>query len=520
MVAHLLRLRLDLLWGALRGERRTRTIVLLLLTIAATALICGGLLSLRDDPTPVAATVVILGSAAVFIGFLLTPILAGARDPLDPRRFTVFGVDERRMPALLALVSLVSVPSAALLAVTVCTVMLAVAHGVPVLLAILLAMLGTASILLAARIGMAFSAAVLPERRPREMTALFALAVAVVAFPAAIFLASQEWGARIPESVATATSLLGMTPFGAAAAAAFAAASADPAAAWVSGLIAAATAAGLWLLWTLLARHLLTSTQRPGVARERTGLGWFSAMPANAFGAIAARSLSYWLRDRRYIVNMLIVPIVAVLAALPLLIVGVPERLVLAVPVLLMALFLGWLPHNDIAYDSTAFWIHVASGASGWADRLGRLVPTLLVAIPLLAVAIPVTLILVDDWSLLPGLVATVACLLLGGLGLSSVTSVLAPYSVSRPGDSPFQQPQRSSGHGGAGHAIALLGALAVSAPTLWLLVQQLLHDATGEGTFWAGLGTGAVVLVLGVALGARIYSRRGERLMEFVSTS
>ena len=46
------------------------------------------------------------------------------------------------------------------------------------------------------------------------------------------------------------------------------------------------------------------------------------------------------------------------------------------------ACFLGWSLHNDVAYDRTAIWLHVASGVRGVADRVGRLVPVLIVGIP------------------------------------------------------------------------------------------------------------------------------------------
>lgn len=520
MVAHVLRLRFDLLIGALHGERRTRTIFGLIAVVAGTVAVCHGVLSLRDAPTAVAGTVIVLGSVALFLAFFLVPILTGARDPLDPRRFIVFGADERRMPLLLAFAGLISVPAAALIATAVCASIVAVAHGTPWPLAALLGAIGTASVLLAARIGMGVGAILLPERRPRELTTLFALGVTVIAFPVAIFLASQEWGSRIPDAVAAATLALGFTPLAPAAASVFAIAAGDPVVAWMSGIIAVVTLGALWALWSWVVQFLLTSTERPTTVKERSGLGWFAVLPSNAFGAIAARSLIYWLRDRRYIVNMLVVPVAGVLAVLPLLVAGFPERLVMVVPVLVMALFFGWLPHNDVAYDSTAFWIHVASGVGGVADRLGRLVPIVLVSVPTLAIALSVTLTIMGDWSLLPSLIATVACLFLCGLGLSSIVSVSAPYAVSRPGDSPFQQPQRSSGHGAFGHATALLGALALSLPTLWFLYLEITRGGHATQTFWTGTVTGGGVLVIGLLLGSFIYSRRGERLMEFVETN
>ncbi|MGM1016798.1 MAG: hypothetical protein ACQEW8_04595 [Actinomycetota bacterium] len=522
MVAHVLRLRLALLVGALRGARTVRSVLGLLATAAATTVVCIAALSLIDAPAPVARTVIVLGSAAVFLGFLIGPVLAGTVDQLDPRRFAVFGVDERRMPWILALAALISVPSLALIAVGICVVVVALHLGAPVLLVVLMSVMGLLSTVLAARIGMAVNAMILPERRSRELTALFALAVIIIAFPVAVFLASQEWGGQVPAIVATATTITGFTPFGATTGLVFSVIQGDVSAAWLSGAVAAVTLLVLLALWAWLVRRMLTTTERPAAAaRERSGLGWFAVLPSNAFGAIAARSLVYWLRDRRYIVNFVIVPVAAALTVLPLLVAGVPMSLAALLPVPIMALFFGWLPHNDVAYDSTALWTHVASGVSGTADRLGRLVPIFLVAAPALAVAIPITLSVIDEWHLLLPLVGLSASLFLGGLGVSSIVSVLSPYAVSHPGDSPFQQPQRSASSGSAGQATAFFGTIIVSIPTVWLFVLTIVEGSEHSlTTFWAGIGSGLAVLVLGALIGGRVFSRSGERLMEFVESA
>jgi len=507
--------------GALRGERAVRTGLGLLALIAATVVVCAAVLSLADAPLPVARTVIVLGGAAILLGFLLGPVLTGTTDQLDPRRFGVFGVDVPQMPWILALGALISVPSFALIAVTVCTGIVLTQLGTPWPVVVLGSIAGVIAAAIAARIGMATSALLLPERRSRELTALFILAVIVVAFPVAIFFASLEWDGQVPGAVALATTIVGLTPFAAIPSFALAIADGDASGSWISGLTALATVLLLAAWWSWIVRRLLTTTERPVTSRERSGLGWFGLLPANAFGAIAARSLVYWLRDRRYIVNFVIVPIAGVLTVFPLLVAGVPLYIAALIPVPLMALFFGWLPHNDVAYDSTALWVHVASGVRGIADRLGRLVPICLVAIPVLAVAIPLTLAIIESWYLLMPMIGLAACLFLTGLGLSSILSVTSPYAVSRPGDSPFQQPQRSASRGGYAPAVTFVGVLALSAPTIWLFVMTVMEDeAYNPATFWVGVATGIVVLIAGAVIGGRVYDRGGARLMEFVETA
>ncbi|UJP10614.1 hypothetical protein L2X99_02755 [Microbacterium sp. KUDC0406] len=521
MVAHVLRLRLALLAGSLRTGRPVRTILGLLVVAALTAATCAAVLSLGDGPLDTARSVIVLGGAAVFLAFLLGPVLIGTNDQLDPRKFAVFGVDERRMPWTLGLASAISVPSAALLAVGVCVMIVGIGFGVPWPVAVLSTLLGVAVTMVAARIGMAVSALLLPERRSRELTALFALALIVIAFPVAVFFASMAWDGAVPTAVATATAIVGMTPLGAAQGFLFSVASGDGAGAWASATVGVLTAAGAALLWTWLVRRLLTTVERPVAARERSGLGWFAVLPSNAFGAVAARSLVYWLRDRRYIVNVVVVPVAGILTVLPLVVAGVPLELAALMPAPLIALFLGWLPHNDVAYDSTAIWVHIASGMKGVSDRLGRLVPMVLLALPLLAVAVSITLAVVGDWSLLMPFTGVVACLFLSALGMSSVSSVVAPYAVSRPGDSPFQQPQRSASYGSYGAAGALLAALLLTVPAGWLFVQTLVEgDQHGPATFWTGIVVGVIALAAGVSVGGRIFEHSGERLMEFAETT
>ena len=521
MAAHVLRLRFALLIGSLRGERRVRTLITLAAVIAVTAAVCIAVLTLADAPVAAARTVAVLGGAAILLGFLVGPILVGTVDQLDPRRFAVFGVDERRMPWVLVLASFVSVPSLALLAVYISVCIVAIQAGASWLLAVLVTIIGAISTVLIARIGMALNALFLPARRSRELTAVFALALIVVAFPVAVFFASLRWDGQVPASLQSLTGVFGASPLAAAPGFLFASAAGDTAAAWTSGIIAVITVLALGALWAWLVRRLLTTTERPVTARERTGLGWFGLLPSNAFGAIASRSLVYWLRDRRYIMNIIVVPVAGVLTVFPLLVAGVPLEIAALIPVPVMALFFGWLPHNDVAYDSTALWTHVASGVRGVPDRLGRLVPVFLVSLPVLAIVIPLSLLTISDWRLLMPLTGLAASLLFSALGISSIVSVVAPYAVSRPGDSPFQQPQRPTSRGAFGPAAAFLGAIVVSAPVIWLFGATIVEGPQfAVVTFWVGIGIGLVVLAAGVALGGRIFERSGERLMEFVETA
>src|SRR5699024_6556059 len=129
--------------------------------------------------------------------------------------FWPFGLDERRLGWMLALASLISVPSLALIAVTACVVIVVVNAGVAWAAAVLFGAIGVLSIALAARVGMAISAILLPERRSRELTILFALPVIVIAFPVAAYFASLRWDGQVPPAVQTATAIVGFSPLAA-----------------------------------------------------------------------------------------------------------------------------------------------------------------------------------------------------------------------------------------------------------------------------------------------------------------
>ena len=107
---------------------------------------------------------------------------------------------------------------------------------------------------------------------------------------------------------------------------------------------------------------------REASAKSYRGLGWFDRMPHTATGAVAARSLTYWFRDARYWVSIIMVPIVPVLVDVPLGHRGHPAVVHRPDPGASCAC-LGWSLHNDTAYDSTAVWLHVASSVRGAADR-------------------------------------------------------------------------------------------------------------------------------------------------------
>jgi ABC-2 type transport system permease protein len=293
------------------------------------------------------------------------------------------------------------------------------------------------------------------------------------------------------------------------------AADGDSAGAWLMLLYGVAVLAVIWAAWRLLVGRMLVTPQRPESALRTTGLGWFSVMPGNPLGAVAARSLSYWVRDGRYRLALLVVPIVPALLIAPLLIAGVWWQNLALVPLPVMCLFLGWMIHNDISTDNSAIWLHLATETSGWADRIGRTVPPLLIGLPLIAIGAPITTRLYGVPDVLPAVLGVSICLLLAGLGISSVVSARHPYPTVRPGDSPFAQPQSTASS--PGQALSFFGTILAASPVLALAALGL---SVGEDwnrlTLFAGLAVGLGGYILGVSIGARTFAKRAPELLAF----
>ena len=518
MVAHVLRLRLALLFGGLRGSRRAVT--RLVFVVTAMLLIAGGvivgLLALRGHPY--APPLAIVGGAVLLGAASLVPAMGGIDDQLDPRKFASFGSSPRAVAWSTMLASLISIPIMILIAVAIVVAGNAVAAGAPVALTVIFTAMAVVNFVFMARTSMLIGT-LWRAHRSRELTSTFLVIGIILVVPVIIFLASLDWRDGIPPAFAQVADIASLTPFGAVWAVPFAVASGSS----LAGLyitIAVVTVLVGAIVWDVAVAYAMHTVDKPISVRERAGMGWFSVFPRTQAGAVAARSMIYWFRDRRYVANLVVVPIAAVAASLPLLIAGVPLGIVLLLPVPIMALFFGWIPHNDIAYDSTAVWMHVVSGVRGIADRVGRLVPIIVVAVPVLAIAIPISIAFYGRWAFAPALVGVSANLFLAGLGLSSISSVVAPYAVSRPGDSPFQQPQRA-GSGVGAQSLVLLGMIAVSTPTILLAVKALTDDITkANSALWVGIGIGVFVLGVGIVIGALIFDRRGMQIMEFAEAT
>jgi ABC-2 type transport system permease protein len=518
VVAQILRLKLRLLGNSFkRSPWQLLGLVLGLLYGFGTALlVVGGLVALRFFEVDIAASATVVLGSAVLVVFTVLPLLLGIDDTLDPRKFALFGIPNNKLALSLAVASFISVPTVVVSIMAVAQISTWSRGTAPVLLAALGAVIIVVTCVLSARISTSVAAFLLATRRARDTTGILGLLALVSLSPVIVALASVDWARDGLDVLGRIAAVLGWTPLGAAWAIPADAAAGDLGAAGLKTAIAVGWVVVLAVVWRLLVARMLVTPQRQPAAKKYSGLGWFGVFPANRTGAVAARSVTYWMRDSRYGASLIVIPFIPIFMVIALVIGAGPVPLIALLPLPVMCLFLSWSIHNDVAFDSTAVWLHMSASTPGRADRIGRLLPALISGVVIIAAGSVISAVVYGDWAVLPTLVGVSSGILFSGLGLSSIMSARFPYPAVRPGDSPFAQPQSGS-PAGLLQAVSFLLILVFSAPALIAGVLGLL-----EGGVWpylslaAGVVIGLAVLAGGVAWGGRIFDRRGPEILAF----
>lgn len=518
MVAQLLRLRLRLLANTFRRSvwQIVGIVIGLVYGLGLAMILFAGLVGLRlaPDEELIRDVFTVVGSA-VTLGFLIVPLFVGVDDAMDPRRFALFGMPERTLTVGLAVSALIGIPPLVLAITLVGTIVTWSRGPGEVLIAVVAAALTLATCVLLSRVSAAVASFVLSTRRAREFSGMLGLVGIILLAPLILFLVTFDWthgAVRLLENVA---GVLGWTPLGAMWAVPGEAASGAWGIAFAKLVLAVATLGALWLVWQALVKRMLVTPGREVAAKQYTGLGWFDRLPHNPTGVIAARSFTYWARDARYWTSVIIIPIIPVLVMVPLGLAGVDSNALVLLLVPIMSVFIGWALHNDVAYDHTAVWLHIASGEHGIADRLGRVFPVLIGGTLVVVLGSAISVFLYGDWSMFPAVVGVSVCLLFGGLGVGSYTSARFPYPAVKPGDSPFQQPQSSGTLAALVQSLSLLVSIVITIPALVFSLLALFDDSEWAlAALAAGAGLGLAVLVGGVLWGGRVFNRRAPEIL------
>jgi ABC-2 type transport system permease protein len=518
VVAHLLRLKLALLRNGLRRG------VSAIIGMVVGVLYGGGfvlvalvvLVSLRwhGDPS-VTRTVVVLAGAGLMAGWALLPVVLFGIDPtLDPVRFATFAVPERTLAVGLALTGLVGLPGLGTLLLVLGLVVATSLSVASTLVGVVAGAMGLAACVLLSRIVTGAAATVLATRRGRDVAGLGGFLLVMVLVPAL-----SSWGHRGPSPALLqgAAGVVAWTPLGWPWAAAASAALGD----WGAAMGQLVLAAGwcLLLFWTWQ-RVLVGALRNPRTATSastsRGGLGLFARLPATPMGAIAARAGTYWVRDPR--LNLPAVMTILLPGGMLVPGIGSGSMLALAAMPVASAYLIGWGQHNDVGYDSTAFWMHVAAGVDGRSDRLGRLFPSGLIALFCVPGYAVLGALAAGSWRLFPASLGAGMGVALSGFAVACVTSAVKQYAVPAPGENPFSSRPGSVGVTMAVQTVCGLSVVALSLPVLALATMAWFQVSWAPWAPWAALVVGPVVglavLTVGVRAGSELFRRRQADLL------
>lgn len=511
MVAHLVRLKLTLLANGLRRSvwQVVGLVLALLYAAGIVVVVLIGLAVLSGQDQGLRRTVVVLAGAVLVAAWWFLPLVAfGIDATMEPDRFATFAVPRRQLVAGLAIGALIGVPGVATTLVAAGTGLTWWREPHAALAAVLGGLLAVALCVVGSRATATALAPVMARRRFREVATVVVLVPLILAGPllGSIGTALEASAAALPRLAG----VVAWTPFGAPWALAADAASG----AWVEAIgrlgVIAASLAALLALWAASLDRAMVRQRTSSGHSGRAGLGVLGRVPASAGWAVAARCLVYWLRDPRYAVAVVVIPLLPVL----LWFLGGGDGLLVLGPI--TATLIGWSISSDVSYDGTAFALHVAAPVRGRVDRLGRVAAAAAIGLPATVVMVVVGLAGSGRWELtLPMLGLSIGALG-SALGAASVLSAQLVYPVLPPGSNPFATPQ-----GGTTATMlsqlagfAVLGLLLVPGGVLTLVAVGTGSAALGLLSTAVSVGVGTAALVLGVRLGGDLLDRRGTTLL------
>ena len=472
---------------------------------------------LPDASLEVRGTVTVLVAAALALGWLvIPPFITGVDATLDPHSFVLFPVRARTLIAGLALSAFTTPTGLA-------TLLVMLGTGLswwdrPAALAAGLAG-GALTAVTAVAMGYGLAglmAAYAGRRRVRDVLSL--LLIIPIMLGGILFVRAMEslsdFFAVAPQVAAAAA----WTPFGAGPAAAWAVAEGQGLRAVAHLLVAAAWCLGALALWHLAVRRTVEPVAAGGGSARAVGrpdaapLRWLGRPATGPRTAIAARAQRYWMSDPRYAAGLIMIPLLAVALWLGSTAggdAGPGAGLLLALgPVAAWAL--AYSISADIAYDHTAFHLHVVSGVRGLDDRWGRVMGLAGWGVPALVLVTVATVAAGGDWARLPALLGLTLGVFGATAGMAAFVSARFVYPVPKPGESPFKTPQGATARIMVVQGASMLVTVPLAVPMLVPFVVALITDSApwGWATLAVGLAWGAAALWLGVRMGAAWYDR------------
>jgi ABC-2 type transport system permease protein len=517
VVATLVRLRLLVLRNSFKRSTSQLVAVIIGALYGSIGLlvVLGALVGLSFAPVEVARTAIVLGGSAAILGWAVFPLLlSGIEQTLDPAHLAVYPIGLRSLMLGMLLSGAVGVAGAATTIASVGTGLSWMRLPGVALVAVLMGVLGAATCIVVSRAVTSVASGLASGRRFREASGLLILIPLILAGP--IIIGITRGLRSSTDALPAVADGLSWSPLGAVWAVPGALATGDPVGALLRFLIAVATFAVLWLVWRWgLARSLVTPVHATSRVRAPGKSGWFGILPGTQAGAIAARCLTYWFRDPRYLRQLIIIPLLPALMWFYSSLNHSTGIVYIAGPIVAFTLGIGMIA--DVSYDSTAFALHVSKAVPGRADRWGRAAAMLSFGIPAVVIVTLGTTAFGGDWTVAPGLLGLSLGMLLGGAAVCAVTSARFVFPVPEPGDNPFRS-RPGSNISLLGPTFAAWGVIAVLClPEIVLFIVSLVTREAVWG--WLGLliavVLGSVLLVVGVRLGGRVLDARAPELLQ-----
>ncbi|MGP3911833.1 hypothetical protein [Nonomuraea sp. 10N515B] len=510
------RLKLRLLVGNLRGDLQ-RKLGFIFTLIMATGLAAFGFLLmslLRLAPGDIRTSLVIVAFAFFLFGWMIVPLMAfGLDDTLDPAKLSLFPLRTRTLAVGMFTASVTGVWPAAMLIVTVGALIALPVNIGGVLLGVPAVLLQFALCVVTSRLITTSLSSALRTRRGRDVLAVAALLVVVLAQLPNLVL---NRGFGDPEAMLhQMAAVLRWTPPGMAAHAI-----ADGGLVGLAELafLAVLVVALAWLWIKALSRALVTpdvSTQAASVRRE-SGLV-DRILPDGPLAAVVTKELKYIRREPRFRVGWFSAVVVTLVLSVSLSNTsdGPPGP---GLPIVIAtggALMIALQSGNAFGIDGRSLWMNAVTFGSERSlatDLAGRHLANALVAVPLLAViAVGAGLFAGHPAAILPAMLAGWGALGIG-LGVGSVTSVVLPYSVPERMNAFSGAAPGQGGQAFASSMGAMLGIALLSLPFVVPLIFGLLWVSVLAPFY------GLLAEVLGRRLAAKIGFGRLPELLGAVS--
>lgn len=529
MVRVLLGLHLALTKATLRRNvwRLVGMIVGLLYALGLAATVVAGLIALRIFEPTLLAPITTLGFGALTLLWLLGSLLVfGVDQTLDPGRFALMGVRARQIMPGLFLAGFLGAGGVMIVIVSLGFVAAWTVAPLPVVAAVVAALLGIATMFLSARVATSAFTAFLASRRFRDVAVIFlALVGMFISLGIQVFtkgtrdLTPEGWGALL----STSATVTGWTPFGWAWAIPGDIQAGQWALAGLRLVLAAGLVVGLWRAWQhFLDKAMCSPLESGGDGGKVKAKSWVDRFyPATPAGGIAARSLRYWRRDPRHLMIIGILILMPILVFAPMMLNGrgaVDPAIVLFSPAI-MAAFASTAMSNELSYDGSALWTHIIAGISGRDDRIGRAMALCTFLVPLVFATLLGILVVTGSWQYAPAALAATVCMLLTGIGAGAYVGAMWNVPTPPAGSSPFN---KGSGGGGVASLINLsitgLIQMLPALPVIGLAIASYWMPWLGWIALLAAIAIGGAVAWFGIVKGGAQLDRRWPEALKDVT--